>query len=70
MAQDWYSRSRISFREGGLAYLVKYPDGTTDYVDEEKYKEIKDRVELLDKLPARLTPMKSDQLERFDRYLH
>ena len=70
MAQDWYSRSRMDFREGGSVYLVRFPDGTTDYVDEQKYKEIKNHVELMDQLPAKFAPMKSDHLDRFDRYLH
>ena len=69
MSQDWYSRSGQDIQEE-MAYLVRFPDGKTDYVDEEKYEEIKDRVELLKRIPKRDAPMKSDALERFDRYLH
>ena len=70
METHWYERAQMDFREGGMVYLVKFPDGTTDYVDENKYKEIRNKVELLDKLPAKFAPMRSDHLERFDRYLH
>jgi len=69
MSGDWYERSKQDIREGTV-YLVKFPDGTTQYVDEKKYEEIKNRVELLDQLPERYAPMMSDHLERFDRYLH
>jgi len=67
---NWYERSRMNFRDGETVYLVKFKDGTFKYVDEEEYQRIKDEVEVLDQLPAKLAPMMGDQLERFDRYLH